>query len=239
MSVGVSPTAELQEFEARASETPTLFETFLTIRDVDHTYHLADTPELQQQLFTELAKQNSFCFDIETTGLDRFESKLLGIAFSWKSHEGWYLPYSESQISNLKSLFSSPAEKIGHNLKFDLSILLHHGIEVTGPFFDTMLADTLVAPERRHSMDYLSEILLNYTPIKLADVAAASNRQAPPSDDLFDFAEKSKASKELDIGSIPREKLAEYAAEDADVTFQLAAKLRSLLEESGQEKILH
>jgi DNA polymerase-1 len=230
---------QAQEFDVPVSETPTLFETFLTLRDVDHTYHLANSPELQQQLFTELAKQKSFCFDIETTGLDRFESKLLGIAFSWKSHEGWYLPYSESQIPNLKSLFSSPAEKIGHNLKFDLSLLLHHGIQVSGPFFDTMLADTLIAPERRPSMDYLSEILLNYTPVKLTEITSSPAAPTPASEDLFDFAEKSKSSKELDMASIPLEKLAEYAAEDADVTFQLATRIRPLLEEAGQEKILH
>jgi DNA polymerase-1 len=219
---------------------PTLFETFKTIRDVPHTYHLADTPELQTRLFAELAQQKSFCFDIETTGLDRFEAKLLGIAFSWQAHEGWYLPYSESLISNLKSLLSSPAEKIGHNLKFDLSILHHHGIDVSGPFFDTMLADTLVAPDRRHSMDYLSEILLGYTPIKLADVAAVSNREAqlPTAGDLFDFAETKKASKDLDIASIPLTALAEYAAEDADVTFQLAAKIRPLLTAAHQQGIL-
>jgi len=240
-----SPQADSEdtpEFSESFGETsqPTLFETFLTIRDVDHTYHLANTPALQQQLFTELAKQKSFCFDIETTGLDRFSSRLLGIAFSWKSHEGWYLPITDltSQISNLKTILTSPAEKIGHNLKFDLSILHHHGIEVTGPFFDTMLADTLVAPERRHSMDYLSEILLNYTPVKLAAIASPQAPPKPHTDDLFDFAEKTKSTKELDISGIPLEKLAEYAAEDADVTFQLAAKLRPLLIESGQDKIL-
>ncbi len=220
-------------------ETPSLFETFLTIRDVEHTYHLADTPELQQQLFTELARQPCFCFDIETTSLDRFAAKLLGIAFSWKAHEGWYLPCSDAVLPALRSLLAGPAEKIGHNLKFDLSILLHHGITVAGPFYDTMLADALVAPERRHAMDYLSEILLNYTPVKLADVVAASNRQpAPPADDLFAFAENAKTSKDLDIASIPLATLAEYAAEDADVTFQLAAKLRLLLGGAGQENIL-
>ena len=224
-------------------ETPTLFETFLTIRDVDHTYHLANTPELQQQLFSELAKQNSFCFDIETTSLDRFGARLLGIAFSWKAREGWYLPYSESQIPNLKSLLSSPAEKIGHNLKYDLSVLLNHGIEVAGPFFDTMLADILVAPERRHTMDYLAETLLGYTPVKLQELVAGINskvaEETQPTDDLFSFAEKTKPSKELDVASIALEKLAEYAAEDADVTWQLAAKLRPMLEEAGQEKIFH
>jgi DNA polymerase-1 len=217
---------------------PTLFETFKTIHDVPHLYHLADTPDLQSQLFAELARQKSFCFDIETTGLDRFESDLLGVAFSWKAHEGWYLPITDlkSQISALRTALGSPAEKIGHNLKFDLSILLHHGIEVAGPFFDTMLADTLVSPERRHSMDYLSEILLGYTPIKLADISAPI--AAPPADDLFALAEKTKASKDLDIAAIPLAILAEYAAEDADVTFQLAQKIREALQQSGQEKIL-
>jgi len=219
---------------------PAIFETFKTIRDVPHSYHLADTPELQARLFSELAQQKSFCFDIETTGLDRFTSKLLGVAFSWKAHEGWYLPITDlkSQISDLKSILSSPAEKIGHNLKFDLSILHHHGIEVAGPFFDTMLADTLISPERRHSMDYLSEILLGYTPVKLADI---SKPAAEPETalDLFAHAEKAKASRDLDISAIPLAALAEYAAEDADVTFQLAQKIRPLLAGSGQESILH
>ncbi|MCU0749771.1 MAG: DNA polymerase I [Akkermansiaceae bacterium] len=221
-----------------STETPTLFQTYKSIREVAHNYQLADTPELQQQLFTSLSKQNSFCFDIETTSLDRFGAKLLGIAFSWKAHEGWYLPFSESLIPHLQTVFSSNAEKIGHNLKFDLSILLHHGFEVCGPFFDTMLADTLVSPERRHSMDYLSEILLGYTPVKLAEIAAPPAEQSAATDDLFNFAEKTKASKELDIAAIPLQTLAEYAAEDADVTWQLAAKIRPLLEDAGQHKVL-
>jgi DNA polymerase-1 len=219
---------------------PTLFETFKTIRDVPHTYHLANTPELQSRLFAELALKKSFCFDIETTGLDRFEAKLLGIAFSWHAHDAWYLPYAPSLIPTLQALFSSSAEKIGHNLKYDLSILNHHGLQVSGPFFDTMLADTLVAPDRRHSMDYLSEILLGYTPIKLADVVSRATHETQPatSGDLFDFAASKKASKDLDIASIALTDLAEYAAEDADVTFQLAAKLRPLLTAAHQQDIL-
>jgi len=77
--------------------TPTLFDTFKTIKDVPHAYHLANTPALQKTLFTELAAQPSFCFDIETTSLDRHSAKLLGIAFSWKAHEGWYLPIDNQQ----------------------------------------------------------------------------------------------------------------------------------------------
>lgn len=237
-SVGVSPTEEKPK---ESSLQPTLFDTFKTIKDVPHAYHLANTPALQTELFQHLSEQKSFCFDIETTSLDRHSAKLLGIAFCWKAHEAWYLPIDNQQstISNLQSILRSPAEKIGHNLKYDLSVLHSHGIEVAGPFFDTMLADSLVAPERRHSMDYLSEIHLGYTPVKLAEIAnqqsSINNHQ---SDDLFSFAEKKATkSKDLDMLSIPMETLAEYAAEDADVTFQLAEKLRPLLKESGQEKI--
>lgn len=222
-----------------AQETPNIFETFKTLADIPHTYHLADTPALQAQLFAELAEQSSFCFDIETTGLDRFEAKLLGIAFCWKVNDAWYLPITDlkSQISNLKSILNSPAEKIGHNLKYDLSILHHHGIDVSGPFFDTLLVDTLIAPDRRHSMDYLSEILLGYTPIKLTAISQPFETAALDID-LFAHAVKSKASKDLDMTAIPLAKLAEYAAEDADITYQLAAKLRPLLTAGQQEMIL-
>jgi len=225
--------------DADAPSTPVIFETFKTIRDVEHSYHLADTPEMQARLFAGLLAQSSFCFDIETTSLDRFSADLLGVAFSWKEHEGWYLPWSPELLPKLREVLASPAEKIGHNLKFDLSILLHHGIEVKGPLFDTMLADTLVSPERRHSMDYLSEILLGYTPVKLADISKpASQPDAASSLDLFAHAEKTKASKDLDIAAIPLAVLAEYAAEDADVTFQLAQKIKPLLAASGQESVL-
>lgn len=222
-------------------ESKTLFDTFKTIKEVEHTYHLADTPSLQKTLFENLHAQPSFCFDIETTSLDRHSAKLLGIAFSWKAHEGWYLPFDNQQstISNLKSILLSPSEKIGHNLKYDLSILHSHGITVAGPFFDTMLADALTSPERRHGMDYLSETLLGYTPVKLSDVAAIFGRRPDEqSEDLFSFAEtKATKSKDLDMTSIPMATLAEYAAEDADVTFQLAAKLRPVLAESGMASV--
>ncbi len=221
--------------------TPTIQETFKTIREVPHTYTLLNTPALQKKFFKDLSTKESFCFDIETTSLNRHSAKLLGIAFSWKAHEGYYLPFEESMLPSIKTALIAPAEKIGHNLKYDLSILHAHGIEVTGPFFDTMLADALVAPERRHSMDYLAEIHLSYTPVKLADVAANSAHSKDTNEgDLFEFsAKKSKKSDELDMEAIPLDALAEYAAEDADVTYQLSQKLRPLLQESGQENIYH
>ncbi len=237
---GESAIVSSDDSQPAGDAAPTLFDSFKTITDVPHTYHLADTPEKQAELFGKLAAQAKFCFDIETTSLDRFEAKLLGVAFSWKAHEGWYLPIHDlpSQIHDLRTALSSPSEKIGHNLKYDLSVLQHLGIEVAGPFYDTMLAHALVFPEQRHTMDYLSETLLGYKPIKLLDIAnPPSATHHPQSDDLFAFAETKKASKELDIAAIPVAVLGEYAAEDADVTWQLSETLRPML--AGQEKVLH
>jgi DNA polymerase-1 len=214
-------------------------ESFRTIRDVPHTYHLADTPELRRRLIAGLMEQPAFCFDTETTGLDRFTARLLGIAFCWQAHEAWYLPLRDAaDLEELKPVFASPAEKIGHNLKFDLGMLQQHGVAVEGPFFDTLLADALAFPERRHALDYLAEVVLGYTPVKLADVAAPAAAPPEPAADLFDFAARTKVSKELDIAAVPLDKLAEYAAEDADVTWQLAARLKPLLADSGQELVL-
>ncbi len=243
-SAGVPPASSNEDtatWSAPSQETqttPTLQQTFKTIRDTPHTYTLANTKPLQETLFQNLSAQPSFCFDIETTSLDRHTAQLLGIAFSWKAHEGWYLPFSENLLPALRSLLSSPALKIGHNLKYDLSVLLSHNIKVSGPFFDTMLADALASPDRRHGMDYLAESILSYTPIKLSEISNQKSSIINQTDDLFAFAEnKIQKSKELDMLSIPLETLAEYAAEDADITFQLSQKLRPLLQQAHQETI--
>lgn len=204
---------------------------FRTIANTPHTYHLADTPEKQDELLAALTQQKAFCFDIETTSLDRFGARILGIAFSWKAHEGWYLPYEPSIHPKIKELFATKAEKIGHNLKYDLSVLLNHSLPVSGPFFDTMLAHALLHPDSKHSMDYLSETLLGYRPVSLMDIVPE-----PEADDLFSHAAK-KSKKEIDMEAVPLAQLAEYAAEDADVTWQLFEHLQKELTETSLESV--
>ena len=213
--------------------------TFQTIREVAHQYHIANTPEKQQELFTALAAQTSFCFDTETTSLDPFAAKLLGIAFSWNAHEAWYLPLSPNEeISQpLREIFASSSEKIGHNLKYDLAILQQQGIACNGPYLDTMLAHSLLHPDQRHSMDRLAEAYFQYAPIKFSDIATP-NAPAAASDDLFAYAASQPANKkDLSVAHIPVEILAEYAAEDADITWQLAQRLREELTQSGQNSV--
>lgn len=219
-------------------EATPIFNSLKTIADVPHEYHLVESEADLAALIEKLVQSERFCFDVETNSLDRFQAKLIGIAFSTSPHEGYYLPVDDwpTLRDQLTPVFESDALKIGHNLKFDLAILLSHGIDVRGPFFDTMLAHTLTAPDQKHGMDALSENLLGYSPVKLVDLFTESQE---PGDDLFAAAAKKKAVKgELDASQIPLEKMAEYAAEDSDVTFQLYELLAPELEDQGLTKIL-
>ena len=196
-----------------------------TLADTPHTYHLVQSTDERQNLIKQLAEQKSFCFDLETTGLDPRDTQIVGIAFSWKAHEGWFAHFprekaaAKAVLEEFREVLTRDGiEKIGHNLKFDLSVLLAHGLEVRGPFFDTMLAHSLIDPDQRHGMDYLSETYLRYTPVPITEVICTEK------DDLFGTTMAQAAAQDA-------RKVADYAAEDADVTWQLAAKMRPELKE--------
>jgi len=234
-----------------------------TLKDFKTNYILIDNAAALKKLVTQLSKQDVFCFDLETTSLNPRIAKLLGVAISWKKHEAYFvtpcdaLPLAEI-VTALNPVLVSKATKIGHNLKYDLSVLKAQGIAVEGPYFDTMLAHSLCDPEQRHSMDYLAQLLLGYTPMTLEDVVTSlegtteeeSNDVEEPADDLFALAAQkekkaapakkaTKKNKEIDMESIPAEKLTDYACEDADVTFQLAEILAEQLDESGQADVFY
>lgn len=220
--------------------------TLKTIDDITHKYHLVDTVKDLDNLTKKLSLSSCFCFDLETTSLDPRSCDILGIAFSVTAHEAYYVHTGpgghlklQMVLDKLSRIFQTKLEKIGHNLKFDLSVLAMHNCQVEGPFFDTMLVHTLVYPDRRHNMDFVSEAMLGYTPVKLEELA---EKCKPPENDLFasidetTLKKKKGKKKELNMSLIPVEDLAEYAAEDADVTLQIADKLRPWLAKIEQEK---
>ena len=219
-----------------------VFESLKTIKDLPHDYQIVDSKKKIAALIKTLLGADSFCFDVETTSLDRFQAQLLGIAFSVKKGEAFYLPITTADWPDLRTqflpVFQSSACKIGHNLKFDLAILRSHDLIVEGPFFDTMLAHCLVAPDQKHNMDALSENLLGYSPMKLVDLFSEQESD-DACDDLFAVAAKKKAVKgDLNPSELPLELLAKYAAEDADVTFQLHAYLVPELEKLNLTKVM-
>ncbi|MEZ7956718.1 MAG: DNA polymerase I [Rubritalea sp.] len=230
-----------------------------SLTDLKTSYTLIDTPAALKKLTSNLNKQDLFCFDLETTSLNPRIAKLLGFAISWKKHEAYFVTPTDALplrviVEYLTPALTSKATKIGHNLKYDLSVLLAQGIEIHGPYFDTMLAHSLAEPDQRHSMDYLAERFLGYTTIKLADLAEAYQKEPeeePQSeiiDDLFALAEKKAPEKkvakkqkgdQIDMLSIPPSALTDYACEDADVTFQLAEILAEQLDKADQSETFY
>jgi len=235
-----------------------------TISDFKKNYTLIDSENKLTQFVKKLSNQDLFCFDLETTSLNPRTAELLGVAISWESHTAYYISTSgelnsKSILKALSPTLQSNKTKIGHNLKYDLSVLLALGADCAGPFFDTMLAHSLTHYEHRHSMDYLAESMLGYSPIKLADIVpsdkdAQSDTSIEPhsEDDLFSLAKKktretktTKVAKKkanstiIDMRSLPIDKLCEYACEDADITWQLAELLAEHLDESGQQEVFY
>jgi DNA polymerase-1 len=199
-----------------------------TIAEVGHDYRLIAYAAGRKQLVAELRAQKAFCFDTKTTSLDAKGARIVGVAFSFAAHKGYYVPMPQDEagakavLEELRpALEDESIEKVGHNLKFDLSVLRWQEISVKGKLFDTMVAHSLIEPDMRHGMDYMSEVYLGYTPIALGKLMGGGNMD------------------QLNMADVPVEKVAEYAAEDADVTWQLRAALEPLLKEKGQERVFY
>jgi DNA polymerase-1 len=216
------------------TDTPPSSPGLRTLADTPHHYHAVHSAEERRALIEQLATLPAFCFDLETTSLNPHRASIVGIAFSWRAHEGWFVFFprdpeaAEAVLEEFRPVLTKPGvEKIGHNLKFDLTVLLARGVEVAGPFFDTLLAHSLIEPEQRHNMDFLAESCLGYTPVPLNSLIGLEK------DDLFGQTTLA------DIAETEPQKLLDYAAEDADVTWQLAEKLRPQLPEHGAEQVFY
>lgn len=213
-----------------------------TIANLTKNYRFIRTADraARAALIAELATLSSYCFDLETTSLDEKTTSVIGIAFSWRDHHASYVevpPGSDGKaiLEEFRATFaSSNTEKIGHNLKFDISVLQWQGYTVATPLFDTMLAHSLIEPDQRHKMDYLAESLLGYTPIPY-DTVFGKKEEKTGQLNLFD--DREMAGETEPTGPL-FEAIARYACEDADVTWQLAAILREKVRESDEEEVL-
>lgn len=199
---------------------------FSTINDIPHKYELVDTKEKRRALIEMLSIQKQFSFDTETTGTNAHDVELVGLSFACRPGEAYYIPvpenYNEAHaiVNEFKEIFENEyIEKIGQNLKYDMAVLKWYDIEIKGPLFDTMIAHYLINPDMRHNMNVLSETYLGYTPISIETLIGKRGKG------------------QLSMRTVPIEKIKNYAAEDADVTFQLAEKFSPMLKESGMKKL--
>ncbi|MBL7947117.1 MAG: DNA polymerase I [Flavobacteriales bacterium] len=202
-----------------------------TIDTVPHRYFLASKDEDYYMLAAQLKKQPRFCFDTETTGTDERTAELVGLAFSWKAHEGHYvaLPEDRAEMQRILGIFKPVLEnesigKVAQNAKYDLRVLENHGVRVKGPLFDTMVAHFLLKPDQqKHGMDYLSETYLGYRPVSITSLIGEKGR-----------GKVQKSMRDVDV-----EVVKEYAAEDADITWQLAETFDPLLKSDEVERLFH
>jgi DNA polymerase-1 len=169
-----------------------------------------------------MGAQPSVCFDTETTGLNPINAELVGIAFSWEKHKGYYVPIPEESskaqeiVEKLRPFFENEAiEKVGQNLKYDLKVLEKYKVRVKGPLFDTMIAHYLINPDMRHNMDVLAETYLGYQPQSITELIGK------------------KGKNQLNMRSVELEQQTEYAVEDADITFQLRNHFATELEKGN------
>jgi DNA polymerase-1 len=209
-----------------SSDSPSIAHTRQTLETTSHFYQSV-APGMATKLFVKnLMNQTSVCFDTETTGLNPLTAELVGIAFSWETGKGFYVPFPEGKteaqelIEVLRPFFENESiEKIGQNLKYDIKVLAKYNLTVKGKLFDTMLAHYLINPDMRHNMDVLAETYLNYTPVSITEL----------------IGKKGKNQKSM--RDVPLEEQTEYAVEDADITLQLKEHFQNELGEANTQKL--
>jgi DNA polymerase-1 len=221
-----------EQFDLFASAIPnedsdeTRHQYYNTLENTEHSYQIIQGDLGVKLLLQNLLKQESVCFDTETTGLDALHAELVGISFSFEKGKGYYVPFPENKddaqdlIDKFIPFFENESiEKIGQNLKYDLKILSNYNINVEGKLFDTMIAHYLINPDMRHNMDILSETYLKYSPKSIETLIGKKGKNQ-------------KSMRDVDL-----EEIKEYAAEDADVTFQLKQLFSVELEKTETKKL--
>ena len=225
---------EAAEPEAEEVQTDLFANSFDTVSTVSHQYTTIFTADALRKVVDEVSQQSHFCFDLETTGFDMFGDRIVGLSLATKAHQAWYVPFGHNAdvrprndieaeyASILRPIFENETiAKVGQNMKFDILFLRALGIEVKGVKWDTMLMHYLLDAESRHGMDALAERYLNYSPISIETIIG-------------------KGAKQLTMDMVGVERVAEYAAEDADITLQLYDVLRPMLEkEPSLAKLYH
>ena len=193
-----------------AEQSPIESADYKTIVTEKPSYHLITKPEERKELLELLLKQKEVCFDTETNSIHSLHAELVGMSFSYKKREAFYVAVpnnfegAKKIVAEFQPFFESTTiEKIAHNIKYDMQVLNRYGVEIASPIFDTMIAHYLINPEAKQSMDFLAELYLSYKPISITDLIGK------------------KGKNQANMQDLKPEEVSDYACEDADITFQL------------------
>jgi len=187
-----------------------------TSKTIEKNYTTITDEKTFEAWLKKLEKAKLFAFDTETTSLNYIDAEVVGISFSITPNEAAYVPFAHDYpdapkqlsrdfvLDKLRPLLENPKPtKIGHNLKYDMSVLANHNIDLKGIAFDTMLESYILQSTGvNHKMDSLSLKYLGYKTISFEEVAG-------------------KGKNQITFDKVPLEIAGPYAAEDADITLQL------------------
>jgi len=225
-NVNEIPIPSNKEEEKQETEEKTGLAADKNIKNTPHNYVLVESRDDIQSLVKKLSEQKEISFDTETTHIDPNEAELVGLSFSFKKGEGYYIPCPPDQektreiLEHFKPLFADESKTwIGQNIKYDLVVLKWYGIQVKGKLFDTMLAHYVIESEGRRNMDLLSAQYLDYVPISITEL----------------IGKKGKAQGTMRDVAIEDAK--EYAVEDADITLQLKEVFAPMLKSKEVERV--
>ncbi|MBQ4296050.1 MAG: DNA polymerase I, partial [Prevotella sp.] len=201
---------------------------FESLETIQHDYQLVENKEDIIKLRDFLLTSDFLSLDTETTSTSPIDAELVGLSFSIKENQAFYVPVPENQVlaqetvEIFRPLYENPKTlKIGQNIKYDIQVLANYGINVAGPLWDTMVAHYLIQPEMRHNMDLMAETLLNYKTIHIDQLLGP------------------KGKNQKSMRDLTPQQVYEYAAEDADVTLKLKKVLEPKLKEVGAEQLFH
>lgn len=213
------------EFQAESTEDYKN-ESFESLKTTAHDYKLVDNQDEMRRLCDFFLTKEILSLDTETTSTNAIEAELVGLSFSVEEHEAFYVPVpsereeAEKVVAIFKPIYENERIlKVGQNIKYDIEVLSHYGVEVRGRMFDTMIAHYLLQPELRHNMDYMAEVYLNYKTIHIEELIGPKGKQ------------------QANMRDLPPGEIYEYAAEDADITLRLKNVLEPKLKEVNAERL--
>ena len=196
------------------------------ITQVPHTYTLVTTDEEIAKLVNELNGHKTISFDTETTDIDPNLAELVGMSFSYEKGTGYFVsvPAQQDEVKKIleqfRPLFENPDILwVGQNIKYDMIMLKWYGFALAGNIYDTMLANYVIDPDGKRSMDMLSMKYLSYEPVSIETLIGK------------------KGKGQMTMRDAPIEEVKEYAAEDADVTLQLKNAFDPLLAERDVQTV--
>ena len=216
--------AEFTSSESSESE----FSSFETLKTVSHEYKLVENEEDLKKLYDYFLTKPFLVLDTETTSTNAIDAELVGLSFSVKEHEAFYVPVpaerekAQQVVDIFKPLYEDEhILKIGQNLKYDLEVLRNYHVELKGQLWDTMIAHYLIQPELHHNMDYMAEVYLHYKTIHIDELIGPKGKNQRSMRDLTPTL------------------VYEYACEDADITLQLKNKLEQELKQHDCERLFY